>query len=708
MLQRARRLILGIGLILIASAVLVLTDRSGGRGAAGGAGAGPKAVRIAILQFSNIAAFEGGKAGLLEHLRSVGYSESNGTTFEIFNPAADMATLAQMCTQIATSAQGYDLVVTLGTATTQSFIRANARGTPHVMGFVASPPSINIPLGAFTEGSGRPAALAGFGTMQPVEELFRSFRACNPQGRRVGFVYNPAEPNAEANAKLARQVAADLDIELIEANGATVTEITNAADVVVSRGIDAFWLLADTGVNAAAPTLIKRCLAAGVPTISNFPEMGAMGCNLNLGSDWHACGVTTGVYAELLLRGVRPRDLPVENFVPTRPTLSLGGLPGNWSFSADLRAKASEIHAPGAAPTLQMPAFEQAPASALAAFAGLRAKSPPAMPSIACLTYNRTPNFEECYAGFLEEWARLGYADGVNCRMSLRDAQFDAGTLNTMAATIAGEKPDIVVTFTTPALQTALRRMPGQTIVFSLSSSGVAAGAGKTETDHLPNVTGAQVGADWDRMIEVARAAIPGLRRVGTVFSPGEANSAYFRTEWQARLAAAGIELVAVGADKPTEIPEAADALGAQGLQAILQIADNASSTGFRSIAKAGDRAGIPVFGFSPTAVSFGATLTVARDYHDVGELTAQLVDRVLRGESPASIPFADPKHTVIKINPERLARFGIALPQRILDEALVAREGGGEPAGRDADPVKDAAPNPTPKAPTSNAKAAP
>lgn len=707
MLQRARRLILGIGLILIASAVLVLTDRSGGRGAAGGAAAGPKAVRIAVVQFSNIAAFEGGKAGLLEYLRSVGYSETNGTSFDVFNPAADMATLAQMCTQIATSAQGYDLVVTLGTATTQSFIRANARGTPHVMGFVASPPSINIPLGAFTDGSGRPASLAGFGTMQPVEELFKSFRACNPQGRRVGFVYNPAEPNAEANAKLARKVAGELGIELIEANGATVTEITNAADVVVSRGIDVFWLLADTGVNAAAPTLIKRCLAAGVPTMSNFPEMGAMGCNLNLGSDWHACGVSTGVYAELLLRGARARDLPVENFVPTRLTLNLGELPTSWSFSPELRARASEIHSPGQSPVLQMPSFEQAPASALSALAALRAKpgaqratSRPTMPSVACLTYNRTPNFEECYAGFLEEWSRLGYVDGVNCRMSLRDAQFDAGTLNTMAATIAEERPDIVVTFTTPALQTALRRMPDQTIVFSLSSSGVAAGAGKTESDHLPNVTGAQVGADWDRMIEVARAAIPGLRRVGTVFSPGEANSAYFRTEWQARLAAVGIELVAVGADKPTEIPEAADALAARGLQAILQIADNASSTGFRSIAKAGDRAGIPVFGFSPTAVSFGATLSVARDYHDVGELTAQLVDRVLRGESPAAIPFADPKHTVVTINPDRLARFGITLPRPILDDAQEAREDArGDTAGSPrATPTAEAASDRTDK----------
>ena len=40
-----------------------------------------------------------------------------------------------------------------------------------------------------------------------------------------------------------------------------------------------------------------------------------------------------------------------------------------------------------------------------------------------------------------------------------------------------------------------------------------------------------------------------------------------------------------------------------------------------------------------------------------------------------AAIPFADPKHTVVTINPDRHARFGITLPRPILDEAQEARE---------------------------------
>jgi ABC-type uncharacterized transport system substrate-binding protein len=669
LVRLARSLLPGILLIAAACTVLILTDRTRARSDRTDA-ADRRAARIAVIQFTNIAAFERGHDGLVRHLASVGYSKESGTTIDLFNPAGDTATLAQMCTQIGSSSPPYDLVVSLGTATTQAFMRANTRGVPQVMGFVASPPAINIPLGTYTEGGGRPASLAGFGCMQPIGTLFRAMVAAAPRAQRIGVVYNPAEPNAEAAVRLARSVAAELKLELVEANGSNVTEVVNAADAVLARDVDAIWLPPDTVVSSAAKTLIRRARERHVGVITNFPEFAADGAHINIGADWVACGTATGLYAECLLGGVDPRTLPVEDFVPERVAVNADGLPTGWTIPADLTARAA-----------QKDDRPQGPKSLLDALDALRSKPRAGVPSIALLTYNRTPNFEDCFAGFEQEWARLGYVEGKNCTMRLRDAQFDSGTLNTLAAAIAAEKPDLVITFTTPALQTALRRITDRRIVFSLCSSGVAAGAGRSETDHLPNVTGAEVGADWDAMIEVVRAAFPRLRRAGTVYSPGETNSVYFHDLWKAKLAAVGIELVSVGADKPTELPEAADSLATLGIEAILQISDNSSSTGFRTIVRAADRANIPVFGFSPTSVRLGATLSVSRDYRDVGRVTARLADRVLRGESPASIPFTAPTETVHVVNPDRLRRFGITLPKAMIDRARVESESVDPPA---------------------------
>lgn len=297
------------------------------------------------------------------------------------------------------------------------------------------------------------------------------------------------------------------------------------------------------------------------------------------------------------------------------------------------------------------------------------------VPTVSVVTYSRTSVFEDAYAGFVAEMKSLGYEDGTTMRLVLRDAQLDIGTLNTIVATIAEERPTVVVPMTTMALQATIRRIKDRPVVFTLIASGVAAGAGKSATEHLPNVTGNEVQGDWDGMVRALRAAVPGVRKVGTLFAPGEANSVFNRDEWRARLAKEGIELVSAPADRPTEIPEAADALVAQGVQAITQISDVSSSSGFTSIVRSADRAAVPVFGFATSAVRDGATLALARDFTQTGVDGARLVARVLRGEDPATMPFTETTKTVTVVNPDRLRRFGIALPPAILEGATELRE---------------------------------
>ena len=679
-----RRLILGILLIAAASAVLVLSDRSIQRPTGGALDAAAQAARprrIAVIQISSIEAMNVGRIGVIERLKEAGFSELTGTTFDVFNAEGDVGTLGQMAAAVCSASPPYDLIVSLSTVATQTVLRANKRGLPHVFGLVVSPPGFGVPLGPWTEGSTRPTNVAGFGTLQPAKLLLMAMHASAPTVKRLGCVWNPAESNAEASIKLGRAACAELGIELLEANGANVSEVATATDVLISRGIDCFWILPDTNVIAAAPTVTDRCRKAHVPVITNFPELAKLGAAINYGADYRAMGVSTGAIAALVLKGVAPRDIPCENFLPIALQLNYSGFGENWIRVPELAALAETIYDPPAAPVVREVAQELVPPSIGAMLAALPAvvnSAQRAMPTIAVLTYNRTPNFEDSYRGFIQEMGVLGYKNGENCTLQLRDAQLDIGTLGTIVAAIAEEKPDVVVPFTTPALQATLRRIKNVPIVFSLIASGVAAGAGKSNDDHLPNVTGAQITCDWARMLEVATAAIPNLKRVGTVFAPSEVNSVYHRDEWRQVLNAAGIELISVAADRPTELPEAAEGLATQGVQAILQISDNSSSTGFAAIVKSADRANIPVFAFAPGAMREGATISVSRDFEDVGRVCARLVDKVLCGQSPASIPFTDPKETTLLINPTRMARYGITLPKPMMDGARIVTESTG------------------------------
>jgi ABC-type uncharacterized transport system substrate-binding protein len=678
MLQAIARLWLGILLIVAASATLVLTDRSGS--SAGDAFRAPTARRIAVIQISSIDAMNAGRDGLLEFLADRGYTAEAGATIDLFNAEGDVGTLGQISAQVVGVSPPYDLVVTLSTVATQSFLRANKRGVPQVFGLVTSPPAIGVPLGAWEPRSTRPPDVAGFGTLQPAELLFEAMLACAPGVKRVGTVWNPAEPNAEASVKLGREVCAALGLELVEANGANVNEVVAATDVVLSRGIDCFWIMPDTNVIAAAKPIIERCRRAKVPVVTNFPNMADLGAAINYGADYHGMGIATGTIADLVLSGLPPREIPVENFVPTTLWLNLGGFGPGWKAASSVTAEAERIiAADGKVETRTIEKSFTPPGAA--AIAAARPRTTPIaagrVPEVAALTFGRTPNFEECHAGFLAELARLGYEDGRNIRLSLRDAQLDSGTLNTIVAAIESEKPDVVMPFTTPALQASLRRVRNRPIVFALVASGVAAGAGTSATDHLPNVTGAETTINAKAMREILARVAPNVRTVGTVFAPSEVNSLHHRNLLVAELASAGIEVIAAGADRPTEIPEAADSLAAQGVEMIVQISDNASAAGFNSIVRSADRANLPVFAFTTSAMTSGATLSISIDYADVGFLAARMLDRVLRGESPGDIPFGPPESSVLLANPARLERFGITLPPELAATARFTDESG-------------------------------
>ena len=65
-----------------------------------------------------------------------------------------------------------------------------------------------------------------------------------------------------------------------------------------------------------------------------------------------------------------------------------------------------------------------------------------------------------------------------------------------------------------------------------------------------------------------------------------------------------------------------------------------------------------------------GAVAVVARDYYDGGKEAAQLAVRVMRGESPASIPLQplSKNKTIVNLAAARAA--GLAIPETVLRKA--------------------------------------
>lgn len=286
------------------------------------------------------------------------------------------------------------------------------------------------------------------------------------------------------------------------------------------------------------------------------------------------------------------------------------------------------------------------------------------------LEYVNVQDSEESEKGIVDGLREAGLVEGRDFEMTIRNAQGDMSTLNALVDAALTAKADLLMTLSTPTLQVTIRKAPQLPIVFTYLADPISAGAGRSFTDHLPNVTGVATASAYEEVIGLVREYLPNARRVGTIVVPSEVNTVYSRDQLALAARKLGIELVSVPASTSSELPDAALALCGMKIDAVCQVAGNLTATGFTAIARAAREARLPAFGFMSSQAEQGAVAVVARDYYDGGIETAQLAVRIMRGESPASLPLRLLTKNKTIVNLAAARGVGLAIPETLLRKA--------------------------------------
>ena len=178
------------------------------------------------------------------------------------------------------------------------------------------------------------------------------------------------------------------------------------------------------------------------------------------------------------------------------------------------------------------------------------------------------------------------------------------------------------------------------------------------------------LGAAYEEFLAIVRESFPFVRTMGTLFVPSEVNSVFQKDVLVEAARKVGIEVVAVAASTSAEVPDAALSLCSRRIDALSQIPGNLTASAFPSIAQAARRAKLPVFAFQSSQARAGAAVVLARDYGDGGRESGLLAARVMRGESPATIPFQLVSRTKLIVNLEAARGAGLTLPPALVKRA--------------------------------------
>jgi len=653
LLYTLRRLALGVLLIALASAVLLVADLERRRKPPG------RVSRIALVQHASTAVLDEGIEGLLDALSERGFHDGDNLSIQRFNAQGDMPTGAAIARQVTTG--DFDLVITSSTPSMQAIANNNREGkVRHLFFLVADPFSAGIGLDRSNPAK-HPAHIAGQGVMPPVEESFRLAKETLPSLKMVGVAWNPSESNSLAFTVKAREAAAKLGLTLAEANVDGTTAVSDAILSLIARGAQAIWIGGDNTVISAVDMVIAIGKRSGVPVFTILPGRADRGTLFDIGPNFFDAGRQAGFLVADVLEGADVSRIPIRDVLElVSPFLSVNttvikGLRERWSITQAMMARATvKVDDTGV--------HGQSRAVA-------PARRPGKKWQISFVEYNNTPDVEESERGVLDGLEEAGLQSGRDFDHTVRNAQGDMATVSGLIDAAVVEGADMLVTFSTPTLQAAIQRTKTIPVVFTYVANAVIAGAGKSDTDHLPNVTGVYMLGAYDKMLALIREVLPRARVLGTIYVPAEANMVHQR-DALVKAAGGSFEIVSVPANSSAEVADAAIALATGRIDAICQIPGNLTVTAFPGIAQAARRARVPVFVFQTSQLRAGGVLAVARDYHGSGRETGLQAARIIRGERPATIPLLEYVPTKLMINLEAARQIGFTIPPAVVQRA--------------------------------------
>lgn len=248
-------------------------------------------------------------------------------------------------------------------------------------------------------------------------------------------------------------------------------------------------------------------------------------------------------------------------------------------------------------------------------------------------------------------------------------AQGNSALAMQISQKFVGDGVDVIVGLGTIPAQAAITVTKGRNIpvVFASVTDPVSAKI-------VPQSTGVSNYVDVEKQLDVMVEALPTLKRLGTLYNPGEAFSEKVLSLLQEACRKKGIDVVPAIAMKTSDVGTAAKSIIDQ-VDAIFINNDNTALAAFPALVQVCDRQNKPAFSSDTGSIEQGAMVVLGPDQYKVGEQTAVIVDQILKDPTLVrTIPTAYPQSVELQVNLDKAERLNIKLERALTERSVIYR----------------------------------
>jgi putative ABC transport system substrate-binding protein len=240
-----------------------------------------------------------------------------------------------------------------------------------------------------------------------------------------------------------------------------------------------------------------------------------------------------------------------------------------------------------------------------------------------------------------------------------------------LAKELVALKPDVILSDSTPqtaALQVETRSIP---IVFVLVADPIGSGFVAGLPRPGGNLTGfthleGTFGGKW---LDLLKQVVPGLKRAAAMFNPDTAPhvKSYYLPAFEAAARLSNVEPLVTPVGSEAEIEETIGSLGKQPGGGLVLMSDAFNHNHRSLIISLATQKRVPTISWFSDFPREGGLLSYGAVTRDIYLRAASYVDRVLKGENPATLPVQAPTQFIMVVNLKTAKALGVLIPASVL-----------------------------------------
>ena len=260
------------------------------------------------------------------------------------------------------------------------------------------------------------------------------------------------------------------------------------------------------------------------------------------------------------------------------------------------------------------------------------------------------------------------------------DARFAEGKtdqLPRLAVELVRAKPDVIVTWSTPAALAAKHATATIPIVIGFTADPVGSGIVKSLARPGGNITGwTHQGLELRaKYLELLKEAVPEAVRIGVLWNPTNQAHKPSLKVIEAAAQKLHVELYTAGVQDPRELDKTFSSLVEKRVQGLIVFPDGMFVAQTPLIVSLAAKNRFPTMYGVRKYVEAGGLMSYGADLAAMQrKIGASFVDKILRGAKPQDLPVEEPTKFELAINVKTARALGLVLPQSLLlraDELL-------------------------------------